>query len=130
MKPLDAPSAEAAIDPEVYGALAETMEDEMASLIDDFLSSTGELLAQLAAAESARDPAAMQMQAHSIKSSAAAVGALPLSELARVLEARAASGRFEGLAEVSAALRCEFARATGELEQLAGTARGENKARQ
>jgi HPt (histidine-containing phosphotransfer) domain-containing protein len=115
---------EAAIDPEVYEALAETMEDDMASLVEDFLSSTDELLRQLAAAESAGNAPAMKLQAHSIKSSAAAIGALPLSELARVLEARAASGRFEGLAHSSAAMRSEFARASRELARLSGAPRG------
>jgi HPt (histidine-containing phosphotransfer) domain-containing protein len=122
--PLDAPSVETAIDPEVYGALAEIMEGEMISLVNDFLSSTGELLAQVAAAESVRDPLTMKLHAHSIKSSAATIGALPLSELARALEARAASGQFEGLAHSSAAMHSEFARARTELERLAAAARG------
>jgi HPt (histidine-containing phosphotransfer) domain-containing protein len=123
MQRLDSPSLETAIDPAVYFALAEIMEDEMASLVDDFLSSTDQLLVQLAAAESARDPRAMKLQAHSIKSSAAAIGAMRLSELACALEARAASGRFDGLAASSAALRDEFARASGELALLATATR-------
>lgn len=121
--PFDAPPAESAIDPEVYGALAEVMADEMASLVDDFFASTNELLTQLAAAESARNLLATQLLAHSIKSSAASIGAMPLSELARALEAQAALGQFEGLSSLSAAMRREFARAHGELQCLVGAER-------
>jgi HPt (histidine-containing phosphotransfer) domain-containing protein len=121
---LDAPPPEAAIDPEIYAALGEIMQDEMASLVDDFLFSTDELLAQIAAAELSRDLPAMKLHAHSIKSSAAAVGALGLSELARGLEAQADIGRFEELADSSATLRREFVRASSELERLAGAQPG------
>jgi signal transduction histidine kinase/CheY-like chemotaxis protein/HPt (histidine-containing phosphotransfer) domain-containing protein len=112
-----------AIDAAIYRALAETMEGDMDGLVAAFISSTMELLAKLTAAESGRDLRSLQLGAHSIKSSAAVVGALRLSELARALEASAASGPFDRLVHSTAALIREFSRVSDELERLGVIAR-------
>jgi HPt (histidine-containing phosphotransfer) domain-containing protein len=114
-------SPEPAIDPEIYGSLAETMEGEMAELVTDFIAATQDLLVNLAAAESGRDLKQLKLNAHSIKSSAAVIGATPLSELARALEASAAAGPFVPQVHSTAAIVREFARVRDALERLAGT---------
>jgi signal transduction histidine kinase/ActR/RegA family two-component response regulator/HPt (histidine-containing phosphotransfer) domain-containing protein len=117
------PSREPAIDPAVYRSLADTMEGDMDGLVVAFMSSTTELLAKLVAAESSHDLLGLQLGAHSMKSSAAVVGAMRLSELARALEASAASGPFDrGLHSTDASIR-EFARVSDELVRLAVAAR-------
>jgi HPt (histidine-containing phosphotransfer) domain-containing protein len=99
------------------------MEGDMDGLVAAFISSTMELLAKLTAAESGRDLRSLQLGAHSIKSSAAVVGALRLSELARALEASAASGPFDRLVHSTTALIREFSRVSDELERLGVIAR-------
>jgi HPt (histidine-containing phosphotransfer) domain-containing protein len=134
--PCTEPRVYAAIDPEIYRSLAEIMEDGMIDLVADFIATTRDLLTALAAAESNRDLPTMKLHAHSIKSSAAVVGAMLLSELARGIEATAATDGLDarapsGAARVpssaawvpsSAAIHDEFARVSHELGRLAGTA--------
>jgi CheY-like chemotaxis protein len=110
-------SAAPAIDAEAYRRLEQTMEDDLPALIEDFMSSTTHLLAEIARAEAAQDPASLRRHAHTLKSSAAAVGAMHLSALARALEERAACDQPGDIEPVSATLNQEFARVRAELEQ-------------
>jgi signal transduction histidine kinase/DNA-binding response OmpR family regulator len=112
-------SAAPAIDAEAYQRLEQTMDDDLPALIEDFMSSTTDLLAEIARAEAGQDPAALRRHAHTLKSSAAAVGAMHLSALALALEARASSDQPGNIEPVSAALNQEFARVRAELEQRA-----------
>jgi HPt (histidine-containing phosphotransfer) domain-containing protein len=121
--PCNEPRVDAAIDPGIYGSLAETMDGEMTELVADFIASTSDLLTALAAAEANGDLPNVKLHTHSIKSSAAVVGAVRLSELARALEATAGSGPFDGVVHSSAAIHDEFTRVTHELGRLAGTVR-------
>jgi len=118
-QPYETPD-ESAVDAEIYGSLAATMEDEMAGLVADFTSSTSDSVARLAAAESERDLLKLKLNAHSIKSSAAVVGAMRLSELAGRLEASAASGPFDPPVHSTAAIVSEFARVSYALGRLGG----------
>jgi HPt (histidine-containing phosphotransfer) domain-containing protein len=111
---------EPTLDRAVYSACAETMQEDMPLLVGDFIESTEQLITQLSIAESAQDAPAVKMHAHSIKSSAAALGAMRLSKLAAALETLAASGQEAGMADFVTAMRREFTRVRGELSQLAG----------
>lgn len=110
----------AAIDPVAYRRLAETMEDELPMLIEDFIAEAARMLAALADPAVIRDAAIVTRHAHTLKSSAAMVGAMTLSALAGMLETQLASGAFAGLGTARAAMQEEFARVRGELESMAG----------
>jgi signal transduction histidine kinase/FixJ family two-component response regulator/HPt (histidine-containing phosphotransfer) domain-containing protein len=104
------PVPDAAIDAEVFAALEETMGTDTASLIDAFIASSRQLVDDIARAAVARDGAAVKRHAHSLKSSAAAVGALGLSRIAAELEAEAAAGQQVGHEALAARLRMEWNR--------------------
>ncbi|MBL8385476.1 MAG: PAS-domain containing protein [Burkholderiales bacterium] len=101
--------AGAAIDRAVFAQLAETMADELPALVADFIETTAAMLDALAAADPVADLATATRQAHTLKSSAAMVGAMRLSALARALEANGKRGDLGGLAGAVAGLREEFA---------------------
>ncbi|GAB6042622.1 response regulator [Endothiovibrio diazotrophicus] len=67
-------------------------------VVEEFRRSAPELLEAAAAAIRAEDPKALLIAAHSLKSSAATLGAMPLSAAAKALEALARDGRLEGAA--------------------------------
>ena len=109
-----------AIDPAVFRRLKETMEDELPTLVEDFIAETATMLADLADPVVARDAVIVTRHAHTLKSSAAMVGAQSLSALARTLEAQSAKAAFAGLGAARAAMEDEFARVRDELERFAG----------
>ena len=109
-----------AIDPAVFRRLAETMEDELPMLVEDFIAETARMLAALADPLEARDAVIVTRHAHTLKSSAAMVGALSLSALARGLEAQSVNATFSGLGAARAAIEDEFARVRDELERFVG----------
>lgn len=111
------PLPDAAIEPLIYAALLEAMGDEMASLIADFVKTTGDLIDGIAAAEAAGDRERIKLNAHSIKSSAAVMGAMPLSAMAEDAESRAGASQTP-VPECSATLRAAFSRAAAELAAL------------
>jgi CheY-like chemotaxis protein/HPt (histidine-containing phosphotransfer) domain-containing protein len=122
--PADEAALPRPIDPALYSQLAETMGGELATLIDDFVTSTGEMLAALGDPVALGDHKTITRHAHTLKSSAAMIGALPLSGMARTLEARVKAGDFADLAGARGALDGEFARVREQLARLASTGAG------
>jgi CheY-like chemotaxis protein len=64
-------------------------------LVDNFLSNTPTLLADLKSAATRDDMPALQRAAHTLKSSSASYGAVRLAELCRILESAARTGEVQ-----------------------------------
>ena len=110
---LDAP-----IDTDVYRRLADIMEEELPTIVAEFIESTTRLLAEIALAETARDALQIKKRAHNLKSSSAVLGALRLSAIARDLERRSGDGTLVFPSAFGQMLDSEFARVSSELERL------------
>jgi PAS domain S-box-containing protein len=114
--PAAAPVVDPAIDSDVYSQLVETMGEDIATLVEDFVGSTGEMLTALGRSPDRDDVKLVTRHAHTLKSSAAMVGAMKLSAQARQLEAQGKAGDLSGLAQALADLRLEFDRVRAALE--------------
>lgn len=119
-RPQAGAATDAAIDPTYYRQVEMTMGDEMESLMTDFLSSTTDLLGDIARAELEHDWRTIKRRAHSMRSSTATVGATRLAAMAADLEARASPEQCADLEPFVTTLCTEFDRVRVELEQLQG----------
>jgi signal transduction histidine kinase/DNA-binding response OmpR family regulator len=122
---IDAPLAEP-IDSTAYRQVAQIMGPEMTLLVAEFIATTTQGLDEISRAAEQNDRIGIELGAHSLKSSALAVGARPLSALAAALEMSAAREDFAGFGSCSAVLQMEFARARAALERLSGGNRSES----
>jgi signal transduction histidine kinase/DNA-binding NarL/FixJ family response regulator len=113
-------ATDAAIDPAYYRQVEKTMGDEMESLMTDFVSSTTDLLGDIAKAELEHDWLTIKRRAHAMRSSTATVGATRLAAMAADLEARASPEQCADLEPFVTTLFTEFDRVRVELEQLQG----------
>jgi two-component system sensor histidine kinase/response regulator len=113
---------EQAVDPAVYNRLRDTMEGEMPALIEEFLSSTAELLGDLGRVDGSNDASSYQRNAHSLKSTSAVMGASRLSALAADMEARAGSLDTQELVRLTRVIATEFDSVRVALTKLAGLA--------
>ena len=86
-----------ALDPTVLADLTGGDAVETRALLDDFLASTGDDLAQLEHLRGNGDLAGLTRQAHKIKGAARLVGALELAESAALLETAGRSGDWAGV---------------------------------
>jgi PAS domain S-box-containing protein len=116
---IDPPAQPTPIDAALYQRLADTMEDDLPVLMQDFLETTARMLETLQPPADAAAGKVIARHAHTLKSSAALVGAMSLSAMARSLEAAADQGDFSGLATAAEDLQAEFTRVRAALEQLA-----------
>jgi PAS domain S-box-containing protein len=105
----EAPIDEGVFESVVSLAALEGGEDTLVTLVSGFLSSSERLIAELVSAVELGDAPALELAAHSLKSSAAMFGALHLSRLCADLEALAESSAALSLvaraAEIAALLR-------------------------
>jgi signal transduction histidine kinase/CheY-like chemotaxis protein/HPt (histidine-containing phosphotransfer) domain-containing protein len=83
-----------------------------------YLDSAPELIRQMNAAAGRSDAPAMQMAAHSLKSSSANVGALQLSALCNELETMGRANNINGAAQKVQALEAEFERVIHALAEI------------
>ena len=104
-----------ALDAALFAQLADTMGDELPVLIDDFVASTRAMLRDLALPSALADIKVVTRHAHTLKSSAAMLGAMHLSKMARELEAATKRGELAVLASALAEMRPEFERICAEL---------------
>jgi CheY-like chemotaxis protein/HPt (histidine-containing phosphotransfer) domain-containing protein len=104
-----------AIDQSVLDSLRELENEEdpdlVASLVVLFFRDTLERLGSMRRAIDSADAEALEGIAHSLKSSSANLGALPMSLLCGDLEVKGRTGALEGAAEVLARIEKEFGRA-------------------
>ena len=115
---LQAPPA--AIDATQFAQLSDTMGEELPVLVDDFVASTGAMFHQLADPQVRADAKVVARHVHTLKSSAAMIGAMRLSAQARELEAETKRGELAGLDAALAQMKPEFARVCAALERAAG----------
>jgi CheY-like chemotaxis protein/HPt (histidine-containing phosphotransfer) domain-containing protein len=113
---------EAPLDPSALDAIRalnpERAELLVARVVEAFLRSAPEQLAELVRAAAARDAEALRRAAHSLKSSSANLGAMRLAALAREIEARAREQRVEDAAFLVERSNREFGRARGALAAM------------
>ncbi len=104
------------LEPGVLDELFENFGSTGASdLIEMFVVDGPELLKNLRQAVAAKDAAAANLLVHTLKSSAAYVGAMQLSRLCATLEARARDGSVEEASERLGELEARITRASGEI---------------
>jgi CheY-like chemotaxis protein/HPt (histidine-containing phosphotransfer) domain-containing protein len=113
--------AEGAIDLATFGKVKDAMGEEFSLLISEFSSSTAQLVAEVTDAARRGDGAAMANRSHTIRSSAATMGALKLAALAARLEGLVSghADPFDAQAEANA-LRTEFNRVCAAIDELTG----------
>jgi signal transduction histidine kinase/DNA-binding response OmpR family regulator len=106
------------VDLAAYRRVEETMGPEMALLISEFMATTAHLIEDICRAAGQHDRITIKLRAHTLRSSASAVGAAPLSALAAALEASASHEGFTGFTTAGVVLQIEFARVRDALECL------------
>jgi CheY-like chemotaxis protein/HPt (histidine-containing phosphotransfer) domain-containing protein len=107
-----------AIDQAVVQELLEVMGDGFAGLLQIYLEDTPRLLARLREAADMTDHEAIAEITHSLKSSSANLGALPLSELARSAEADARNQNSDELGSLPHRVENEFQRVVSAFDEL------------
>ncbi len=112
------PGLPAAIDESVVHDLVDVMGDEFGALVRVYLEDAPRLIGTLRGAALRGDVDTFGATAHSLKSSSANLGALPLAELARRAEHDARSGHAIDLDALAGAIETEFQRATTALQAL------------
>lgn len=111
------------LDPDLVAALLELGDAEFfAELVDDFVTSTRAYLGELDSALAAGDAEAAYKAAHTMKSSAANMGAVAFSELCRSIEAAGRAGDIGSLGGVVERLEREFERVRADLAAAAAEA--------
>ena len=111
--------ANTVIDQEIYQALTDSVgEDFMGEMVEAFLEEGAQLVADLEKGLADHDTDIFRRAAHSLKSNAATVGAMKLSDLAKKLEEKARQGQLEGTAEKLGAISAAFSNAEQALKEL------------
>ena len=104
-----------AVDSTILADLKEIMEDEFNSLVRVFLKDAPTRIYAIRDGIQARDTDAVRVASHTLKSSAANLGALSLSAQAKKLEMLAREGRLAGSVELLKQMADEYKRARLEL---------------
>lgn len=97
-------------------------DDFLREVVALFLADAPVRLAEMDAALQAGDRARFTRSAHSLKGSAANIGAVAVKTVAGVLEQRSREAGLDGLAPVAEELRREFERTRDRFQQLVGAA--------
>ena len=105
-----------AIDRSVYENLRELMGDEFTDLLQAYKEDTIEFTKALRDACDSADHAALQVPAHSMKSSSANIGAMHLSALAKKLEEQVRSDTLKDIEQQVSDIEKEFERVVAELK--------------
>jgi PAS domain S-box-containing protein len=95
-------------------------DESISELIDLFFKDSAKQLAELQQAAAGGDAEKMERVAHTLKSSSATLGALPLSAMCQELEDLGRAGKLEGASERVARLEVEYISAKAELEKQQG----------
>jgi HPt (histidine-containing phosphotransfer) domain-containing protein len=110
-----------AIDAEAFARLLEITGGDpefLAELVDTYLQDGAAQVEALRVAATSGDIEGVVRPAHTLKSSSASVGAMPLAELCRTLEADARSGHVPDLAARVAAVADAFTAASAALQAV------------
>lgn len=108
------------IDQSVLASLKELQEEGEPDIVEEvgglFLNHAPGKIAAIEKAAAQKDAKALQVSAHSLKSSSAYVGAMRLSAIAKDLEMIGRSGAVDGAAEKVERLKAEYLRVKTALE--------------
>ena len=96
----------------------------LADIVDTYLATVPDHIAELRDAVAAGDARAVQQCAHRLRGESSAVGALELARLCRSLEERSVIGHLDGAPVLASAIESAFARAAGQLRVYAGPKAG------
>ncbi|MEJ2528613.1 MAG: response regulator [Gammaproteobacteria bacterium] len=107
-----------AIDLSVYAGIRKLMGDAITELLEAYLEDTTEFVRLLREACDSDDYAAMQVPAHSMKSSSANVGAMRLSALAKKLEEQVRAASVVDVEKQVSEIEQEFGRVVRELNEV------------
>ncbi|WP_297143893.1 ATP-binding protein [Thermomonas sp.] len=116
--------ADAVLDKAILGELRDLLGSEVDHIIRVYLEDAPRLVAQLERAAVANDPIALRVAAHSLKSSSANVGAMPLSVAARELEHAARDGTLTQPASAVAKIVGEFSKTRAALQAILASSAG------
>lgn len=108
----------AALDQSIVSELKDIMEDSFDTLVQAFLEDAPTRIYAIRDGIQARDIEAVRMAAHTLKSSAANMGAMSLSEQAKKLETLAREGKLSGSVELLKQMAEEYKRVGSELKAL------------
>jgi len=112
--------ADEVIDQSVLASLKELQEEGEPDILEEvgglFLKHAPEKISAIEKAAANKDAKALQVAAHSLKSSSAYVGAMKLSAMSKELEMMGRSGVLDGASERSESLKAEFLRVKTALE--------------
>ena len=110
-----------AIDQSVLATLRELQEEGEPDIIEEvgglFLKHAPEKIAAIEKAAAEKDAKALQVSAHSLKSSSAYVGAMGVSAISKDLEMMGRSGSVDGAKSKIEALAAEYSRVKAALEK-------------
>lgn len=110
------------IDHGVLNDVRDLMEDDFADLVHRFILDAEDLLRQISRGLADGDPALVYRAAHTLKSSAASLGAMRLSEHAKQLEALGRAETLDGADATLVDAEADFVLVKDALERiLAGT---------
>jgi HPt (histidine-containing phosphotransfer) domain-containing protein len=112
--------AEEILDQSVLASLRELQEEGEPDILEEvgglFLKHAPEKISAIEKAVADKDAKALQVSAHSLKSSSAYVGAMKLSAMSKELEMMGRSGVLEGATERAESLKTEYLRVKTALE--------------
>jgi len=106
------------IDLEIYNSLGEIMEDELPSLVMDFISDADEKIELLKKHVKLNDAENIFSVSHSLKSSSANLGAVKMSKICETIETDSRNGNTERAPELIDNLTEVFHHSSEELKQL------------
>lgn len=110
-----------AIEFEVLAGLREVMEEDFDDLLNDYLTQCDELWRETCDFFEAGDMVQLQRSAHTFKGSCLSIGAGPLMEQMKALEAAAAAGEHDQAAQVIASAAPEIERVMATLQSWRGS---------
>lgn len=105
------------LDPKVLAELRDIMEEDYLGLLGTYLRNAPKLVGEVRTAIQKGDVEAMVIPVHSLKSSSANVGAMPLSELARDAELKARAGDLVAASQAFQAVEAAFKLAESALKE-------------
>ncbi len=108
--------------------LTDGEEEILHELVDAYLSSGSELVAQIQQAAQQQDAGLLERAAHSLKSSSASLGAERLSQQSKKLELQGRAGDLQDVSEQARALYREYQAVSKALHQIRGIATEDHQA--
>ena len=106
------------IDINTYTEISDILEDELPSVINEFLKDSSMKISDLECLVKSFEPEKVFAISHSLKSSSANLGALQMSELCREIEAISRNGSMDNVPELFDSLKTIFSASSEELKKL------------